>query len=50
MAAGRVRMSVRSWGDGGGSPQKIQTDPAVIRAYLGSKDLRRGGASLETGK
>ena len=33
-----------------GPPQEIQTNPAVIRAYLGAKDRRRRGASLETGK
>ena len=32
-----------------GPPQEIQTNPAVIRAYLGSRDRRNGGASLESG-
>ncbi|MDE0388017.1 MAG: branched-chain amino acid ABC transporter ATP-binding protein/permease [Rhodospirillales bacterium] len=31
-----------------GSPQEIRSNPAVIRAYLGSKDQGGGGASLES--
>ena len=33
-----------------GPPQEIQANPAVIRAYLGTKDRHRGGPSLEAGK